>query len=46
MKTRDKEYWKKRCGLAEVYIHESPCDPDIYEKQSEAYWKWQDFKKL
>jgi len=38
-------YWKKRCELAEDYIKESPCDPDIYEPQLEAWEKWQEFKK-
>jgi hypothetical protein len=37
-------YWKTRCLLAEKYIEESPCDPDIYDEQIKAYNKWQDFK--
>jgi len=36
--------WKNRCLLAEEYISESPCDPDIYPEQLEAYEKWQEFK--
>ena len=45
MITRDKAYWKKRCELAEKYIDESPCDPDIYPEQWDAWDKWQTFKK-
>lgn len=33
-------YWKKRCELAEAYINESPCDPDIFPKQLRAWNKW------
>lgn len=33
------EYWKARCLAAEKFIDESPCDPDIYSEQIEAYWK-------
>ena len=40
------EYWKQRCELAEAYIEESPCDPDIYAEQWQAYNAWQEFKKL
>ena len=40
------EYWKKRCELAEAYIEESPCDPDIYKKQLDAWNNWCEFKKL
>jgi len=38
------EYWKKRCELAEDFIEESPDDPDVTQKQFEAYKKWQAFK--
>lgn len=38
------EYWKKRCELAEKFILESPCDPDIHEDQIKAYNEWTDFK--
>ena len=41
----EKEYWKKRCELAEQYIKYSPCDPDITKEQYKAYWKWHDFKQ-
>jgi hypothetical protein len=34
------EYWKKRCLAAEKFIDESPCDPDIYKEQLEAYNIW------
>jgi hypothetical protein len=37
----DWEYWKNRCLAAEHFIDESPCDPDIYQKQMEAYNEWQ-----
>ena len=37
----DWEYWKHRCLAAENFIEESPCDPDIYPKQIEAYNEWQ-----
>tara|TARA_R110000782_G_scaffold9054_1_gene29303 strand:- start:1099 stop:1335 length:237 start_codon:yes stop_codon:yes gene_type:complete len=40
------EYWKKRCELAEMYIEESPCDPDITMSQLAAYSAWNHFKKL
>jgi len=47
VKTDDEDllYWKTRCKLAEKYIEESPCDPDIYKEQLKAYWQWMDFKK-
>lgn len=35
-------YWKTRCELAEHYIKLTPCDPDIYPDQLEAYRKWKD----
>lgn len=38
------KYWKKRCELAEVFIYESPCDPDITNEQIEAYNNWKNFK--
>lgn len=38
------EYWKKRCLAAEKFINESPCDPDIYPEQIEAYNNWQQIK--
>jgi hypothetical protein len=31
----------RRLELAEKYIHECPCDPDITKEQWEAYKKWQ-----
>lgn len=40
------DYWEKRCALAENYISLSPCDPDIYEEQFEAYKEWNKFKEL
>ena len=40
------DYWKKRCELAEKYINETPCDPDIYEEQILAHNKWNEFKKI
>jgi len=48
LKTNDPDnfdYWKERCILAEKYIEESPCDPDIYISQLEAYHNWKDFIK-
>jgi len=41
-KTNDSvaDYWQKRCEAAEAFIEESPCDPDIYPAQLEAYHKW------
>lgn len=41
----DLKYWKHRCHLAEDYIKESPCDPDIYPEQLEAHMEWQKFKE-
>jgi len=44
---KDLRYWKSRCKLAEKFISESPCDPDIYPEQMKAYNKWQKkIKKL
>ena len=37
----DWEYWKHRCLAAEQFIEESPCDPDIYPEQLNAYYEWQ-----
>jgi hypothetical protein len=37
--------WKERCLLAENYINETPCDPDIYQKQQEAWSDWITYKK-
>lgn len=34
-----------RLMWAEKYIEESPCDPDITQKQHEAYRKWQEQKR-
>lgn len=42
----DLDYWKKRCELAEDFIEEHPCDPDITDEQTEAYNNWCEFKKL
>jgi len=39
------EYWKKRCELAEAYIEESPCDPDIYKEQLDEWNNWCEFSK-
>ena len=39
-------YWKKRCELAEEFIEESPCDPDITSEQIKAYDEWQRYVKL
>lgn len=41
---KELDYWKKRCELAESYIEESPCDPDITINQLAAYSAWNDFK--
>lgn len=38
-------YWKERCRIAEEYIHECPCDPDITESQKKAYLKWKQATK-
>ena len=35
-------YWEKRCRAAELYIEESPCDPDITSNQIKAYIEWKD----
>ncbi len=39
----DGEYWKKRCELAERYIKESPCDPDITGEQIVAWKEFQEY---
>ena len=41
----DWEYWKHRCLAAERFIEESPCDPDIYPEQMDAYNEWQKLVK-
>jgi|DEB0MinimDraft_10_1074344.scaffolds.fasta_scaffold30557_1 hypothetical protein len=46
MKNKDADYWKKRYRLAEKYINESPCDPDITKAQYKAYLKWIEFKTV
>ena len=37
--------YKTGFELAMKYINESPCDPDIYKEQLEAWEKLQDFIK-
>jgi hypothetical protein len=37
------EYWKKRCELAEEYIHQIPCGPDITKDQIKAFNEWNEF---
>lgn len=39
----DLDYWKQRCLLAEAYINESPCDPDIFPAQEDAWSEYKDF---
>lgn len=39
------DYWQVRCALAEKFIDESPCDPDITKEQTEAWAKYQDYIK-
>lgn len=34
------QYFEKRCKAAEKYIKESPCDPDITNKQWDAWNEW------
>ena len=36
------DYWRARCGKAERFIDETPCDPDIHEDQIAAHNEWQD----
>ena len=43
---KDLEYWKHRCKLAEKYIYESPCDPDIFPDQFDAWDEWMKFKEV
>jgi hypothetical protein len=40
---KNKSYWEKRCELAENYIDESPCCPDITNDQLKAYSQWKEF---
>lgn len=42
--TEQETYWKNRCQLAEAYIDESPCDPDITAAQGNAYRAWNKVK--
>jgi len=37
-------YWQKRCELAEKFIEESPCDPDITGEQWAAWSEYQQFR--
>ena len=41
---RQRKYWRDRCIAAEIYISESPCDPDIYAQQILAYDRWKDIQ--
>jgi len=41
---QEKDYWKARCVLAEKFIKESPCDPDVTTEQWKAYMDWQYYK--
>ena len=34
------DYWQRRCKAAEFYIDKSPCDPDVYSDQFDAYCDW------
>ena len=44
VKAHDKAiYWKQRCLLAEQFIEESPCDPDITPLQLKAYTEYIEF---
>lgn len=40
----DLHYWQIRCELAEKCIEESPCDPDITQKQIDSLKEWEEFK--
>lgn len=45
MKLSEKlQYWKDRCKAAELFIEESPCDPDTSTEQIVAYGNWQTLK--
>ena len=33
----DVEYWKQRLALAEKCLEATPCDPDVNERQIEAW---------
>jgi len=39
----ERDYWKKRCLLAEKCLEENPCDPDITEGQIKAHRDYDDF---
>lgn len=39
----EEDYWKQRCLLAEKFIEESPCDPDITHAQMDAYKAYNEF---
>lgn len=43
--SKEREYFRKRMFAAEDYIRQSPCDPDIYPEQLEAYSVWQEIVK-
>jgi hypothetical protein len=34
------DYWQRRCKAAELYIDKSPCGPDVYTDQFDAYCDW------
>jgi len=46
MENLNLQYWKKRCILAEKFIEKTPCDPDIYPEQFEAFEEWQKLKQI
>jgi len=39
------EYWHQRSKLADAYIKETPCDPDITDAQLKAWLEYQEFIK-
>ena len=45
IKFSEAEYWKRRCELAEAINEASPCDPDITERQVEAWRLYYSFIK-
>ena len=40
--TKQRDELKERMHAAEKYISESPCDPDIYQEQLDAYMAWKE----
>jgi hypothetical protein len=39
-------YWKKRCELAEAFIHSHVADPDITDEMCKTHGNWVEFRNM